>query len=122
MIKKTVSAALAAGALLVGGLVAATPAQASPHDCPPGNYCVWNKPGHEGNWEPFSWHSNLVPPLVFQKDQSSFNRMSKAMKLYSQPNRISSSYYACARAGVIWYQHRPAGKLASLGKMTTAGC
>ncbi|MGW6979283.1 peptidase inhibitor family I36 protein [Streptomyces sp. NPDC054932] len=119
MFKKTVSVASAVGALLVGGVLAAGPAQAVPHDCPSGNYCVWTGSSHTGFWQPFSWNSNLVPGNVYKNDNSSFNRMSSyAMKLHHQPNRTSSSVYACSRPGTLWYQHNPAKQLASLSKVS----
>ena len=119
MIKKMVSVASAVGVLLVGGVLAAVPAQAGPHDCPSGNYCVWTRAHHEGVWEKFSWHSDLVPGAVYKNDNSSFNRMSSAaMKLHHQPNRTSGSVYACSRPGTLWYQHNPAKQLASLSKVS----
>lgn len=119
MIKKTISVASAVAALLVGGVLAAGPAQAVPHDCPRGNFCVWSGPSHTGFWEAFSWNTNLVPGTVYKNDNSSFNNMSSyAMKLHYQPNRTSGSVYACSPAGTLWYQHNPAKQLASLTKVS----
>ncbi|MEU3657898.1 peptidase inhibitor family I36 protein [Streptomyces sp. NPDC032161] len=114
------SSVLVVAGLAAGALLSAPAAQAAVHDCPSGNYCVWTKPNHEGAWEKFSWNVDLVPPLVYKNDNSSFNRMSSyAMKLHSSPSRTSGSVYACSRPGTVWYQHNPAKQLASLSKVST---
>ena len=115
MVKKTVSAAFAVSALLIGGIVTAAPAQAVPQDCPRGNYCVWTAPNHSGDMRKYSTSQDLLDAPIYTNDRSSYNRMSQyAMVLYYKPGQ--KGRYACAPAQAIWYGHNPEKQLVSLGK------